>query len=224
LHHRVSELGLSRTRVVLMFYGCSLFFLLLAFAVFVTHGRWAPFAFGIGCLVLLMSARSFSFSREWFAIGRILGNSIATRKQTRYALTLGRWLELEAERSASPEELWSNFAFLIRKLGFSAVSLSTPRGTKSWHVPGWMMTGRREDRHLAQCQISDVSTLQFSACASVMELRAFELLSDLAAEMWLRASQRWERQHLSPCHVTAAARDFVPSGSELLNVPLTERA
>src|SRR5262249_34827794 len=109
LHHRLAQAGGSATPLVLMFFRCFLFFLFLAFAVLMSQGRWVPFLFGVGCLFLLVSAGSFSFSREWFAVGKVLGNSLETRKRTRYVLALGRWLELEAERSESPDELWADF-------------------------------------------------------------------------------------------------------------------
>jgi UDP-GlcNAc:undecaprenyl-phosphate/decaprenyl-phosphate GlcNAc-1-phosphate transferase len=200
LHHRLAKVGLSRTRIVLMFYGCSLFFLLLAFGVFASQGKWVPFLFGVACLALLVSAGSFSFSREWFAVGRVLGNSLELRKEIKYALTMGRWLELEAERSKSAEDLWADFGFFSRKLGFSAVTLSTPEGRKHWN---WVTTAHRGKGARCHRKRQDLpggsgSALEFTGPEHALELKTFELLSELAAETWLKSTQRWQQAHKLP--------------------------
>jgi UDP-GlcNAc:undecaprenyl-phosphate GlcNAc-1-phosphate transferase len=198
LHHRLAEAGLSRTRIVLGFYGCTLFFLLLAFGVFVSKGRWLPILFGLGCAVLLCSARVFSFSREWFAVGKTLGNSLELRKQIRYALSLSHWLQLEAERSSSPEELWADFGFAVKKLGFSAVTLTAHGVRRQWTdrapaSPDTARTGNRSRREL-----SEGCSLEFTAPEARLEEGAFNLLSELAAESWIKASSRWQDVHQLP--------------------------
>jgi UDP-GlcNAc:undecaprenyl-phosphate/decaprenyl-phosphate GlcNAc-1-phosphate transferase len=197
LHHRLAEVGLSRTRIVLLFYGCTMVFLVFAFGILLLDGRWLPFLFGAACLVLLASARSFSFSREWFAIGKVVGNSLEVRKETRYALAMGRWLELEAERTPVPEELWTDFGFFSRKLGFTVVTLSTPEGHRHWNwtsgANGIRKTGIH--RHRYELPTGDGSTLEFMAPASAFELKTFELLSELATETWVNASRRWQNVH-----------------------------
>ena len=90
LDRRLQELGFSRTRTVLILYGLSSVFLLMAFGVFWSQGRWVPILFGLVCLVLILSAQSFNFSRDWFAVGRVPDNSPELRKQTHYALVLAR--------------------------------------------------------------------------------------------------------------------------------------
>src|ERR1041385_1869923 len=123
IHHRLQEIGFSRTRTVLVLYGISSIFLLMAFGVFWSQGRWVPILFGFMCLTLLLSARSFNFSRAWFAVGRVLENSAELRKETHYALALARWLELGAERTATTEELWTDYIFTLKKMGIVSVRL-----------------------------------------------------------------------------------------------------
>jgi UDP-GlcNAc:undecaprenyl-phosphate GlcNAc-1-phosphate transferase len=195
LHHRLAETGLSRTRVVLMFYGCSLFFLGLALAAFLSHGRLVPVLFGMVCVVLLASAGSFSFSREWFAVGKVVGNSLQVRKETRYALTLTRWFELEAERSGSADELWRDFGFISEKLGFSEVTLVTTNVRKVWQG----RSARSQAGDLQQrFELPSAMTLEFSAWTQRLEPAAFELLTELAAETWVKAGQRWQQIHQVP--------------------------
>jgi UDP-GlcNAc:undecaprenyl-phosphate GlcNAc-1-phosphate transferase len=189
LHHRLAQAGLSRTRVVLMFYGCSLFFLLLALGVFLSKGRWLPVLFGILCLVLLASARVFSFSRKWFAVRNVLENSLEIRKKNRYALALGRWLELEAERSGSPEALWEDFSFISKKLGFSAVVLHTPETNKRWLNS--LVQDRDVPIYYRSFDLPSGFKMEFTARSNHLESSPFEFLSELAAEIWVRSSDRW---------------------------------
>lgn len=199
IHHRLQEIGLSRTRTVLLLYAFSLLFLLLAFGAFWSQGRLVPILFGFLCLILVLSARTFKFSREWFAVGRVLENSLELRKQTYYALALANWLELEAERAESPETLWADYTFALRKLGFVAVQITTADGVRSWHAgePCVEPISRRHNLHL-QGEIQ----LEFTTCADRMSPRVCEHVSELAAEAWLKIAQRWQATHPEPLRLT----------------------
>jgi UDP-GlcNAc:undecaprenyl-phosphate GlcNAc-1-phosphate transferase len=195
LHHRLVEVGFTRTRAVLILYSLSLVFLVLAFGVFWSQGKLLPILFGFMCLTLVISARSFSFSRDWFAVGRLLGSSRDIRKKTRCALALSRWLELEAEESYSAEALWADFTFLARKLGFTKVQLFHRDGEKTWETPFQVPTSapphcvRQETNH------ASFHALEFSAPSHAMTLRVCELLSELAAEACVKACVRWQACH-----------------------------
>src|SRR5262249_11934898 len=118
IHHHLVNFGFSRRRTVLILYAVSLLFLLLALGVFWSQGRLLPIAVGFLFLVLVVSARSFGFVQDWFAMGSLMGKALELRRETRYALALSRWLELEAERCESLQVLWENFQFVAQKLGF----------------------------------------------------------------------------------------------------------
>ena len=188
LHHRLAELGLSRTRVVLMFYGCSLFFLALGFVVELSHGRWIPLTMGLTCMVLLISAGSFRFSREWFAVGRVLGNSLETRKETRYALALGRWLELEAERAQTRQNLWCDFEFLVKKLGFCEIALID---AGRW-VGAESRAQARGQRYVCRRVLPSGDALELQA-STALSPEMVELMAELATEIWVKSLARWDR-------------------------------
>ena len=188
LHHRLQETGLSRTRTVLVLYGFSAVCLLMAFGVFWSQGRWVPILFGFLCLLLILSARSFNFSRDWFAVGRVLENSLELRKETHYALALSRWLEMEAERTDDFDSLWEDFAFAIKKMGFTGVSLHTSEMTRYWKSDASVSTDLRL-RH--ELNLADGVTLEFTADGRQMSERLFAHLSELAAEAWLKTFSRW---------------------------------
>jgi hypothetical protein len=188
--------------------------------VFVSKGRWLPISFGLGCTVLLLSARSFSFSREWFAVGRVLGNSLELRKQARYALCMNQWLELEAERPVGPEELWASFGFTAKKLGFTAVTLTTPDGRKHWNWTVAAANGTRQPPRRISCEFGQGLALEFVAAATVLEERAFDLLTDLATEGWATAVKRWQQVHGHPVRfkpIPVAAAPTQAPASDLLS-------
>jgi hypothetical protein len=162
------------------------------------------------CLTLVISARTFSFSRDWLAVGRLWGNSRELRKETRYALALSRWLELEAERSYSADALWTDFTFLVKKLGFSKVRLIQRDGEKSWEAPFQAPTSAPP--HCVRQEINHAlfQALEFSAPSPTMPRRVCELLSELAAEAWVKACVRWQATQESA--VNFAGRK--PSGAE----------
>jgi UDP-GlcNAc:undecaprenyl-phosphate/decaprenyl-phosphate GlcNAc-1-phosphate transferase len=189
LHHRLQQVGFSRTRTVLMLYGLSLVFLLMAFGVFWSQGRWVPILFGFMCLTLILSARSFNFSRDWFSVGRVLENSLEVRRETQYALALSNWLELEAERAASLEVLWQDYEFVVRKLGFvcvveSAISKrAVPESRTNHSTTHW--------KSVHELNLDGGMLLEFTAPKNAMSERVFDQLSELAAECWLKAAVRW---------------------------------
>jgi UDP-GlcNAc:undecaprenyl-phosphate GlcNAc-1-phosphate transferase len=225
LHHRLLAKGLSRRKAVVMMYVVCLMCLACAFAVFCLKGVWLPFIFGAFCLILLLAGHRIDFGRDYLALGRALGNSIDLRKESRYALPLVRWLELEAERAMTVDELGDGFEFLCRKFRFSAVRVQTGI-EKSWNFSnshqeahngakiddrsdGSRNFGGEQETKLAARDAgapSEEQRLRYdlpgseSACVefvagTVMGRASFELLSELAAEAWFKALQRWQQLH-----------------------------
>jgi len=165
--------------------------------VFWSQGKWVPILFGFMCLTLLLSARSFNFSRDWFAVGRVLENSAELRKETHYALALARWLELEAERTASVEELWSDFIFTVRKMRFASVRLAFSDGERTWRSSETLAGGKALSR-THELSLEGGMFLEFGGDADVMSERVFVHLSELAAESWLKAASRWRACNEKP--------------------------
>ncbi len=92
-----------------------------------------PLYTGMLFLVLLIAGHLSGFTRNWFEISSQLGKSLALRKETRYALTLNRWLVLEIEKHNSVEELWQDYQFVVKKLCFNKVIVRLPAGSvKRW--------------------------------------------------------------------------------------------
>jgi UDP-GlcNAc:undecaprenyl-phosphate/decaprenyl-phosphate GlcNAc-1-phosphate transferase len=191
LHHRLMQIGLSRKQIVLGLHGVTLVFLVLAFGSFAYDGRFTPILAGIGFLVLLVLARHFDFSREWLNPGRTFTRSIETRREVQYALALGHCLQLEAARADSISDLWQDFSFMVRKLGFSAARLQFGFTERTWlQNDRGPQTGAP---HLLRQELEGgrAGTLDLEAPVDFMDDRTFELLAELSVEAWLKAFRRF---------------------------------
>lgn len=196
IHHRLIDFGFSRGRTVLILYVISFLSLFLAFGAFWSQGRSLPLLLGFLFLVLSVAAHYFGFLKDWLALASPAGRSLRFRKETRYALTLSQWLEMEAERRGCVFELWQDYQFVVRKLGFSEVKLALPDGVNVWRAVG-PETGSRQ-LHRTRQTLGGNSTIDFAAHEGVLPQALFELLSELAAEAWQKAALRWQEFHQAP--------------------------
>jgi UDP-GlcNAc:undecaprenyl-phosphate GlcNAc-1-phosphate transferase len=212
IHHRLVDVGFSRRAAVLILYGISLLFLGLAVAVILSRGQWIPILVGVLFLILFASARYFGFVKDWLTIGRELGLSLRLRKETRYALMLCQWLELEAERSESMQELWTTFLFIARKLGFSQVRLILNEQTDFvWRNFAAARTDTDQlRRRRLDVRFANISAVEFSAAADVMTAGVFEHLTELAAEAWMKAAQRWQNSSGHTVYFEPAVLNLIP--------------
>jgi UDP-GlcNAc:undecaprenyl-phosphate GlcNAc-1-phosphate transferase len=190
IHHRLLASGFSHRRTVLTLYAVSLLCLLMALGLFWTQGRLLPILCGFLFLLVLIFVRSLGFGRDWFAVDRTLGSLLRLRKETRYALSMSRWLELEAERTDSAEQLWEGYAFMLKKFGFSGAKLGLTAGELHWRRS--KSEGRQSQVRQIVVNAGNVETIDFEASTGAMSANLFELLSELAAEAWTRAALRWE--------------------------------
>ena len=190
LHHRLLAIGFTHTQAVLIFYGISLLFLLMSLGVLWSQGRWLPILFGFLCLTFIISARVFEFSRAWFSVGRVLGNSLEMRNESQYALALSRWLELEAERCDSREKLWSEFGFMLRKLDFARARLTSEKGEQLWEHPQQSGDARPALQSAHQIRVGENMTLELIAHPKYLESNLFDHLAEITAEAWHKAVAR----------------------------------
>jgi UDP-GlcNAc:undecaprenyl-phosphate/decaprenyl-phosphate GlcNAc-1-phosphate transferase len=144
IHHRLLQAGYSRQRAVLILYAISLVFLCCALFAFSSAGQLMPVVLGLVFVICLLIAPSLGLIRNWLAIGTTVGNSLEMRKEVQYTLLLRKWLELEAGRSESVQELWTDLQFVARKVGFCELTLaSATPGAPSGAAQMLMNFGRR---------------------------------------------------------------------------------
>jgi len=222
IHHKLLGIGFSPRRAVLTLYFVTLVFLAFGVAVFWSEGRWAPVLFGVCCLVFVLSARSFSFSREWFAVGRVVGNSLEMRESVRYALALGRWFEMEAKNCDSVEYLWSDFQLVLLKLNFARAYLTLVDERREWNRndaldPLVPLTWHRHDSSRGEA-----FSVEIAIKSNAFDAVLFEHLAEIAAESWHKAAANWCQLHRLPlqfkscasrnnsCKATHIGRTYVP--------------
>ena len=213
IHHRLVEFGFTRRGAVLALYGLSLAFSLLAFVVFWSRGQLAPILFGAMFLIFFVSARLCGFVKDWNAVGKELGVSLRLRKETRYALALCQWLEMEAERCEDLQELWTTYLFITRKLGFSQVKLILARGqaVERDQMLSQPSTDFHRNRH--EMPLANIKAIEFASESSAMAPRLFEHLTELAAEAWMKAVQRWQSVH----RISAVFEPALPSETAFIS-------
>jgi UDP-GlcNAc:undecaprenyl-phosphate/decaprenyl-phosphate GlcNAc-1-phosphate transferase len=209
LHHHLLEMGLSRRRVVFYFYGVTLLFLAMAFVAYWSRGNLIPVLLGTATLVLLLCAGRLHFSRSWFAVGRVVSDSLQMREEVQYTLTLMRWLELEGGRHNTAEELWSDLVFAVQRLGYTSIKLSLADGERVWtgtngclrtHTVVASLEGGRLgslELEAPACETGAVTLpgtqpCEGSFCPCVADERVFEIVSELLAEGWIKAARKLE--------------------------------
>ncbi len=203
IHHHLLDMGLSRRKVVLYIYAVTLVFMIMGFAAFWSRGHLIPVLLGLATLVLLLCAGKLHFSRSWFAVGRVVGNSLEMRQEIQYALTLMRWLALEGNRVNSVEEFWMDLVFAAQRLGYSSVRMTLADGERVWQQADVCCSSRSVVHAL---QGGRLGTLELKApacnrteddanqtlecrkafCPCVSADRVFEIVSELLAEGWIK--------------------------------------
>jgi len=212
LHHRLMAIGCSGRKLVLWVYAFNVIFLLMGLAAFWSRGQLVPTLLGAAVLLLVGCAGSFTFSRRWFAIHRVVRSSLRMRDQIQYALSLTRWLELEGRRTTSPDELWPDFVFAANKLGFVSLKVTLEGEHRFWQRPNGSL-GAVYQRY--DCPDRNYGSLEFMApscplhrsaledaaqchkdCRTnfgecLADPRVFETISELLAETWNRSGAQW---------------------------------
>lgn len=207
LHHRLMNEGLTRRQVVLLFYGLTLLFLGLGWIAFVSRGKLVPILVGVSAVILLICAGRLKFSREWFAVGRVVGNSLAMRQEVQYGLTLMRWLEQEGERTDSMESLWRDVTFVAGKMGFASVRLKLRDEERVWNSPrsNSCISSLHKEKTAGQWGTLECSGLVCTRteegiglppcgkamCPCIEDRKLFEILSELLFEGWVKASKNF---------------------------------
>ncbi len=226
IHHRLLEMGFSRRKAVLSLYGITVVFLVMGFMAFVSRGELTATLLGIMLLILLLCAGKLNFSREWFAVGRVLGNSLEMRQEIQYALSLTHWLRLEGARQNSIEALWPALVFVIHRLGFSSVCLTLADGTRTWQSSeklGATQQWRHSLRsgHAGVLELRAPVQLEFDSnpedCVSISDPKLFDILCELVAEGWLKATRDWpEDKAISLSFSSKSLRGKLGSPSPIL--------
>lgn len=205
LHHRLLLAGRARQEVLLCVYGLNSMLVVAGFRIFRSPDERWPWIFGGAFCGSVIFIGCCAASSPRFEIWTKLRTCWRMRPQVQYARSLVSWLELEAQRGRSPEELWPDLVFTANRLGLVALILKQKGAQHSWRksrtAPGPVKTyplgnGRwgslrfeaaacvrgksapGEDCHSGHCR--------FGARACLLEPRLFDTITELLAEFWNR--------------------------------------
>lgn len=204
IHHRLLQSGMSHRRMALSLYGVTLIFLIMGFAAFWSRGHLVPILAGVGALVVLLCAGRLKFSREWLTVHRMVGESLAMRREVRYALCLSEWLRFESHRCRSLEDFFTDFLFAARRLGFTEVRVRLADGERVWSREDvccrhWSCTqeilGGAGGRLTLGAPAGGKSDPMARDCVEAGEdseaPKLHGVLAELLAETWTKSAQRW---------------------------------
>jgi len=206
VHQRLLASGHSRRNVVLGLYGFSAFFLLLGFLAFYWHGEYFALLLGIGTLAVILAAGRLDFSREWFFVGRVLGNSMQARADIQYAMNLSHCLALEGTRAENLASLAGDVVLIARKLDFSAVKIRLEDDEKIWrltetpaaHLHSFKFPLAGREYCFLELSVANPDDSAENGKLPESRLNTFSIEAELVAEAWNQAVQDWRQAHRLP--------------------------
>ena len=138
LHHRLLTLGFSKRSVLMVLYGVFAGLCLLGLSVFVTKGNSLPIAGMIFVLAFLSALRFLGLPNNLKEVREVFTEIIASRKDVRYAYSMGQVLEHDIDRINDENEYWAELLDCLRKLGICPAvpdeSGQYPGGLDTCHV------------------------------------------------------------------------------------------
>lgn len=203
IHHRLIESGLSRQRTVLVLYAVSLFALIGGLLAFAYEGRFLPIFLGFAFVVILFTLRGQRITPG--LVKNRMVESMQMREDARNALYLRDWLIVEVERMDSGRNLWADYRFVLKKMGFCRAELIIEGDQRSFFVtdtPHAKVHLLWQEKH----EIGEHTTLTLYADKDNFTDKQFGLLSDVAAEAWTKAAQRWKEINGSEIDFEAKAQ------------------
>ncbi|HEX9047934.1 MAG TPA: MraY family glycosyltransferase [Verrucomicrobiae bacterium] len=233
LHHRLLASGYSRRKVVLGLYGFTAFFLLLGFLAFYWHGQYFALFLGIGTVAVILAAGRFSFSREWFSIGRVLGNSLEARADIQYAMCLSRCIALTGARAQTIDEITEDVIFAARKMRFCSLRVQLQDGEKTWQFDPVSDDKLVVFKHALNgnkyCFLEVTIATPEPVPASLVEtgqisnprLNTCSIQAELLAEGWNKAVKDWAQRHQLPVRFDARPPQPPARETERQNPTLT---
>ena len=162
IHHRLSDLGFSKRRVVLGVYGICVVLSLIGLSIIWSQGRTIPIAIGAVFLLAIFALRYLQYVRSFATVGNQIERLFARRRTVRYALLQAQILDLEVDRCGESAEFWNLFHQSLRRVGFleegdwteeESIQINVKyNGSKPWmlHAPRGVGTSGEWQR-LADC-------------------------------------------------------------------------
>lgn len=207
IHHRILGTGVSSRKALIILYGISLFALLGAILVFVDRGRYMGLFMGFAFVLVFLCLKGQNVTAA--SLHFFLSDSLQSRKDIRSALYLKDWFISELDRVDSGAHLWSDYHFILKKMGLSRVDFRIQEEHRSFFIPELFDEKNMDVQHQFMYTFpnSNDSQIIFYASKELLSERQFTLICDIAIEAWFKASEIWERQYGSILNFKVVAGD-----------------
>jgi len=191
IHHRLMRSGLSNRNTVLVLYLISLFALIGGLLTFSSQGRFLPIFFGFAFVLVLLALKGRRITAS--SVYSTVSESLQTRQDARNAIYLKNWIVVEAERADSGQNIWSDFRFVLKKMGFCRAELRIGEEERSFYVPNSL----HEDldslwRETHSLRGETPVELTVYAEKDAFSKKQFNLIGDIAAEAFSSMASRWK--------------------------------
>ena len=188
IHHRLIRSGFSGQKAVLLLYGISLFALIGALLLFSEQGRFFSIFLGFAFVIILFAIRGRKINPRTFQTNLV--NSMSNRQDTLNAIYLKKWLITEVERADTGNHFWSDYKFILRKMGICRAEMEINGQERSYFLPDTNHDNEERLWHESH-QIADNVRINLYAEKDNFSEEQFILIADIAAEAWSGAANKW---------------------------------
>jgi UDP-GlcNAc:undecaprenyl-phosphate GlcNAc-1-phosphate transferase len=204
IHHRLLRAGFSHRKTVLILYAISLFALVVGLFAFAFEGRYLPIFLGFAFVLILITLRGHKIRPE--TVRDNLVDTVRSRHDIRYAVSLRDWFIIEAERADIGIHLWSDYRFVLKKIGFCRAELTIGEEQRSFFLPNTRHDDTSALHHFTH-SLGTGTKLHLYADKADFSFTHFIIIADVAAEAWSKAAVRWHEVNGTPLTFDAKARE-----------------
>ena len=207
IHHRILGTGVSSRKALIIMYGISFFALLGALLVFVDRGRYMGLFMGFAFVIVFLCLRGQNIKAS--SLHLLLSDSLQSRKDIRSALCLKDWFISEVYRADSGAHLWSDYHFILKKMGFCRVVFCIQEQQRSYFIPELFDEKNVDAQHRYSYTFTNVehAHIEFYGPKDLFSERQFSLVCDIAIEAWFKASETWQAHNGFELNFNAQAKD-----------------
>ncbi len=188
IHHQLLRSGISHRNTVLILYGISLIALIGGVLIFSNQGRYFPLFIGFSSVIVIFSLRMNR--AQAFSLRKLFSESLGSRYEVQNAVKLSKWFVSEVERVRMAEDQWSDYQWVLKKIGFQRVILQVGSEQRIYESV-------KEAQDLFESapfkldSLGPGSCIQFFGDKQLFSERRFNLVSDIAYETWLIGCKKW---------------------------------
>ena len=188
IHHQLIRSGISHKKTVLILYGVSLIALLGGILIFSNQGRYFPLFIGFSTVIVIFTLRMNQ--GQPLSLRKLFTESLEARYEVQNAVKLSKWFISEVERVRVAEDQWSDFQWVLKKIGFQRVILQVRFEQRIYESVKEAQDTFKSEPFKLDC-LGPGSYIQFYGDKQLFNERRFNLVSDIAYETWLVGCKKW---------------------------------